>query len=106
MLIKQCAGERPLGAFPPQHVELLGREKLAPLVLAVGHLINMAFGVGDVRPRQAQYGERGSGGAGVKQMSAREHSALSPVSVPGYRLPRSRPLNMWGGRSRHCSVIH
>src|SRR5262249_36158095 len=40
MLIEERAGERPLGALPAQHVELLWRQQLAPFVVAVGHFVS------------------------------------------------------------------
>src|SRR5215472_13276051 len=78
MLVEQRAGERPLGAFAAQHIKLFRRQQLAPLVVAVGDFVNAALGAGDMRPRQPQDGERNGGGACVKQMSAGEHSVLSP----------------------------
>src|SRR5262249_8854298 len=81
MLVEQRAGERPLGAFPAEHVKLFRRQQLAPLIVTMGHFVNAALGAGNMRPRQAKYPERGDGRPGVKQMSASEHSSLSPVTV-------------------------
>src|SRR5262249_53694566 len=104
MFVEQRAGERPLGAFPAQHVELFRRQQLAPLVVTMGHFVNPGLGTGDVGLRQAKYPKRGGGRSGVKQMSAREHSSFSPDVIP----VGGAPLAAW--RVSHdrgyCSAIH
>src|SRR5262249_14973675 len=79
MLVIERAGEWPLGALAAQHMILLGREQLPPLFVAMGDFVGAAFGGRRIRARQARDDERGRGGAGVKQISARIHPSFSPV---------------------------
>src|SRR6516162_8266598 len=78
ILVIERAGEWPLGALVAQHMILLGREQLAPLFVAMGNFVGAAFGGRRMRARQARDDERGRGGTGVKQISARIHPSFSP----------------------------
>src|SRR5262249_50227363 len=104
MLVEQRAGERPLGAFAAQHVKLFRRQHLAPFVVTVGHFVNTAFGAGEVGPRQAKETERGGGRPGVQQMSAREHSSLSPVTVSRHCLASLSPSVILSPEGRLCKL--
>src|SRR5580692_4751307 len=80
MLVEQRAGERPLGALFAQHVVLRGREQLVPLLIGMADLVGVRRRIGGLRPRQAIDGERGKArGAGIKSVSACEHSSSSQV---------------------------
>src|SRR5215469_18866506 len=100
MLVIERAGEWPLGALAAQHMILLGREQLAPLFVAMGNFVGAAFGGRRMRARQARDDERGRGGAGVKQISARIHASFSPGLISRRRASWSRHLDQ-----TYCSAI-
>ena len=84
MFVKERTRKRPLGAGLPQHVILLGRQELAPLVVGMSDLVRISRGRrnGGMRSRQTQRAKRQSDCAGEEDMSAGEHAPflLSRVS--------------------------
>src|SRR5262245_57915142 len=83
ILLVERAGEGALGAVLAQHIVLLGREQLLPLLVGLGDLEGLGGGGGLClsSPGEARRGGEACGRyAGEHEIATAEHLALSPLA--------------------------